>query len=129
MRSDVIEDPLKDVDIDNLFFKEGESHKVSEESRKSTQVVIFKEKYDNQVFVFETYEDWSRICMQVFTNKDSASYYYDIKEPGSPPKKPESPSEEAPDYVKEAFDKEICKYLSEYRRWRRQKASVGNFGC
>lgn len=123
MRSDVIEDPLKDVDIDNLFFKDdgGESRKVPEESRKLMQVVIFKEKYDNQVFVFETYEDWSRICMQVFTKRDSESYYYDIKEPGTSPKKPESPSEEAPDYIKEAFDKEMYRYSSEHRRWRMQK--------
>jgi hypothetical protein len=81
------------------------------------KIVIFNEKHGDTPFVIRDEEDWYRICMQVFRDRDSAGWYY---EPSlEKPEEPEKP-DPMPEWAEKEYDNQMRRYRNRLRSWENE---------
>lgn len=81
------------------------------------QLAVFHGKHADEYYPVRNEEDWYRICMDVFNQRDVGSYFW---EPGDKPEEPESPGEDAPDWAMDEYNKKVRSYESKLRSWQRE---------
>lgn len=82
------------------------------------KIAVFYKKHENDYYLLESEEDWYRICMQEFQDRDEVGYF--------PTEKPEEPSLEEPEkpdpmpeWAEKEYEKELSKYNGAWAGYRR----------
>lgn len=83
------------------------------------KLAVFREKHANTYYTVRNEEDWYRVCMAVFRERDGMGYFYEPTEGDLKP--PEVPGEDAPDWAEEEYNKKMHRYESKLIRLKRQR--------